>query len=88
MSAGHIVIAGGTGLLGQKCQLRLADLGYATYILTRGPFNADKRHIHWNPATRQIDTNIVDGARAVIALERYQTGETNAPEEQSTSSLE
>ena len=66
MDRQRVVIAGGTGMLGQACAEQLSQSGYEVCILTRSPRAAN--HIRWNPAEGQIDDNVVDGAYAVINL--------------------
>jgi uncharacterized protein len=48
-----ILIAGGTGLVGNRLQQIATDAGYTCYILTRNP--KQKNHIHWDVDKKYID---------------------------------
>src|SRR5574343_1653189 len=49
----HVLIAGGSGLIGKKLTLRLLEKGYDVSILSRTPKGPDQ--YYWNPQSKQID---------------------------------
>jgi uncharacterized protein (TIGR01777 family) len=63
----RIVIAGGSGLIGTACRQLFHSLGYDVLILTRQR-EVQAGQITWDPASRYIAENVVDGAHAVINL--------------------
>lgn len=62
-----ILIAGGSGLLGQALQMDLEDKGHEIRILSRST-PAKKGYFHWNPSEQHIDPNAFDSIDAVINL--------------------
>lgn len=62
-----ILIAGGSGLLGQALQKDLEDKGHEIRILSRSAL-AKKGYFHWNPSEQHIDPNAFDSIDAVINL--------------------
>lgn len=67
MNDRRIVIAGGTGLLGSACADLLRSKGYTVQILSRKASN-DENTVQWAPSKRTIESNVIDGAFAVINL--------------------
>lgn len=65
---GHILIAGGTGLVGSKLVTMLAEKGYETALLSRHANSSVIKTYRWNPAQGAIDYAAVEGASAVINL--------------------
>ncbi len=63
----RIVIAGGSGLIGNACQTLFRNAGIDVCILTRQP-SSQKGAVQWDPERRWIDRNVVDGAAAVMNL--------------------
>lgn len=61
-----VVIAGGTGFVGQRLEKELFSRGYDVYILTRSPKRPN--HIQWDPAKKQIDTNSLLATDVLINL--------------------
>lgn len=65
----RVIIAGGSGFLGQALQRRLQGDGHAVGILTRAPAIARQEEIAWNPDGTAGDwAAALDGADAVINL--------------------
>lgn len=60
-----IVIAGGTGLVGQALSKRLNELGYEVYILSR---KKNPQGFLWNPSQHYIEEGALDQTFAVINL--------------------
>ncbi|KQL45762.1 oxidoreductase [Brevibacillus choshinensis] len=63
-----IVLAGGSGFLGNALAGFLMDKGYEVVILTRGTSHDDQpiRHVHWDGATPGNWTHEISGSYAVI----------------------
>ena len=61
-----IVIAGGTGLIGQKLEKQLESSGHEVFILTRSP--KANNHIYWNPAKGEIDKEKLGGIDVIVNL--------------------
>ncbi|MED4582903.1 TIGR01777 family oxidoreductase [Brevibacillus choshinensis] len=63
-----IVLAGGSGFLGNALAGFLMDKGYEVVILTRGTSRDDHpiRHVHWDGATPGNWTHEISGSHAVI----------------------
>lgn len=68
----HIVIAGGTGLVGSRLTELLLSKGYRVTILTR---NINKQSTHknlnyalWNTNDRTIDSSVFETANAIVNL--------------------
>ena len=49
----HILLAGGTGLIGKRIQKMLLDKGHKVSVLSRNPTGKDS--YFWNPAQKKID---------------------------------
>lgn len=64
---GTVVLAGGSGLIGNACRSVLLHQGYRVVILTRS--HASEPHeVTWLPAEGHIDCNVLEGAKAVVNL--------------------
>src|SRR6185436_8239320 len=65
-----IVIAGGSGFLGQSLARLLTARDYRVFVLSRSPGNSSKRveHIHWDGRTLGDWARTVDGASAIVNL--------------------
>lgn len=61
-----VVIAGGTGFIGQKLENYLVAQGYEVKILTRKPVK--EHHVFWNPAEQQIDAEHCSDTQVLINL--------------------
>ncbi len=61
-----IVIAGGTGLIGQKLEKQLAASGHEVFILTRSP--KENNHIYWNPAKGEISKDKLEKIDVIVNL--------------------
>jgi len=69
MSARRVILAGGSGFLGQLLAGYLQPRGWEPIVLTRSPSaNARFREIAWNARTPGDWTESLDGAEAVINL--------------------
>jgi hypothetical protein len=62
----HILIAGGSGLIGNRLALRLIENGYEVSILSRNPKGSN--HYFWNPAKKEIDASILGKVDVIINL--------------------
>src|SRR5690242_16016332 len=65
-----ILLAGGSGFLGQSLISPLRQAGYEPIILTRSPDRAssDAQHLHWDARTPGPWLHALDGAAAIINL--------------------
>lgn len=78
--ASKVVIAGGTGLIGQRLAIALHQAGYSVTVLTRNPLKASTLfsipvHLQaWNGIDPQPLTDTIEGSKAVVNL----AGETIA----------
>ncbi|UFJ60687.1 TIGR01777 family protein [Anoxybacillus sediminis] len=65
-----IILAGGSGFLGQSLAALLTQKGYDVVILTRGASTERNhvRYVHWDGATIDTWTDEIDGSHAVINL--------------------
>lgn len=61
-----VLIAGGTGFIGQKLEDHLLAKGYEVKILTRKPVK--NNHVFWNPATQQMNTAQCSDTQILINL--------------------
>jgi len=70
MTQESIVIAGGTGFLGQALITRFRELGHRVYVLTRGSAQHDGNvhHLHWDGETLDEWRTCLEGASALINL--------------------
>src|SRR5690606_12802197 len=82
MTGGPIVIAGGSGLIGQALAASLADAGRDVVILTRAPPRAVGvgRAAAWAPSRAGAPIPALEGASAVVNLagRNVSTGWTQA----------
>jgi uncharacterized protein (TIGR01777 family) len=65
----RVVLAGGSGFLGQSCAKYLAERGYSVVVLTRSPREEPPASVHdiaWDGRTLGIWKYALDGAEAVI----------------------
>jgi uncharacterized protein (TIGR01777 family) len=70
-SAGRVIVAGGTGLIGRHLCPALREAGYEVVVLTRGQSRRRRDGIelaHWAPAAPGPWAQSLEGARAVINL--------------------
>ncbi len=63
----RVILAGGSGFLGQSLSAHFATLGYDTIVLSRSCRNCPG-YVHWDGVTLDDWTNHVDGAAAIINL--------------------
>jgi uncharacterized protein (TIGR01777 family) len=64
-----VLIAGGSGLIGDELSIQLLSMGYEVRILGRGTAADGKvQHFNWNPAAQLIDENCLTGVDFVINL--------------------
>jgi len=63
----HIVIAGGSGMIGTACRMLFVREGYDVYVLTRRK-DTGPGEVSWSPETQWIEKNIIEGAAAVVNL--------------------
>src|ERR1700741_783101 len=64
-----VLIAGGSGLIGDELSLRLISMGYQVRLLGRGNASEGKvQHFKWDPAAQQIDEHALIGVDIVINL--------------------
>lgn len=64
-----ILIAGGTGLIGQRLSEQLEARGYQVRLLSRTPGKkANREAFAWNPAKNEIDPKALEGVYGVINL--------------------
>lgn len=61
-----ILIAGGSGFLGRKCEDLLSKRGAKVYILTRHPERINE--IYWNPEKGEIDSELLGSIQVLINL--------------------
>ncbi|MCB0824652.1 MAG: TIGR01777 family oxidoreductase [Armatimonadetes bacterium] len=66
MSPGKIVIAGGSGFLGQAVADHLSDLGYEIVILSRSASGSKYKNVQWDGKSQGAWSSELDGAEAVI----------------------
>lgn len=62
-----ILLAGGTGLIGQNLVRLLRAEGHQVNILTRSDFNK-KHHFHWSPKTKEIDAEALKHVDIIVNL--------------------
>jgi hypothetical protein len=61
-----IVIAGGTGMIGQQIEKLLTQKNHDVFILTRSPKKSN--HIAWNPKEKTLDSSKIQGTNYLINL--------------------
>lgn len=65
----HILITGGTGLIGSKLSEKLLEKGYRVSQLSRKPVNnPDIKTYLWNVEKSELDENCLDGVDTIIHL--------------------
>lgn len=64
----RIVLAGGSGQVGQVLARHFQQLGHHVTVLTRGPFTAPWQTVHWDGATEGPWTETLEGADVCINL--------------------
>src|SRR5690554_2414672 len=62
-----VLIAGGSGLIGQEVQKELKKSGHEVRILTRKE-NPETPYFHWNPKKKEIDRVAIKGVQVIINL--------------------
>ena len=62
----NILIAGGTGLIGQRLVRSLESKGYSVSVLSRNP--AGKNEYFWNPLKQEIDESCLKDVEVLINL--------------------
>lgn len=69
MTQKTVVIAGATGLVGNRLQIILANLGYTIHVLSTNPKQSSKKNVfNWSIKNNFIDTNVFRNADVVINL--------------------
>lgn len=63
-----VLIAGGTGLIGQALQQKLLTLGYEVRILTRQKNKLNTEFYYWNPDTNELDVAALKNVSFLINL--------------------
>lgn len=63
-----IVIAGGSGLIGREVTKQLLVAGHEVRWLTRNKTVLEKNQFHWNPISKEIDSEALKGATVLINL--------------------
>lgn len=63
-----ILIAGGTGLIGQALQKRFKEAGHEVRILSRKPSDPLQNLFHWDPDREQIDAAALPGVTTIVNL--------------------
>ncbi|WP_417264976.1 TIGR01777 family oxidoreductase [Brumimicrobium sp.] len=62
-----VLIAGGSGLIGQEVQKELKKSGHEVRILTRQE-NPEAPYFHWDPKNKEIDRAAIKGVQVIINL--------------------
>ena len=63
-----IVVAGGTGLIGNRLVKLWRDQGHEVRILSRGKTRAAEGVFHWDPVKKVIDLLAIDGVQVLVNL--------------------
>ena len=63
-----VLLAGGSGLIGQQIKHELQSKGYRACLLTRGKSRPDQGVYQWDPAEKEIDPEALAGCYGVINL--------------------
>lgn len=63
-----ILLAGGTGLIGQEMQQFLIHAGHEVRVLSRKPSDLSINQFHWDPSNEEIDRAALDGVTTIINL--------------------
>jgi len=63
-----ILIAGGTGMIGQEMVRYFRGKGHEARILSRGKTNVAKSIFHWNPKKKEIDLLAIENVTTLINL--------------------
>lgn len=66
----HVLISGGSGLVGRHLTHKLQDSGYQVHILTRGSSGNDHGILyhHWDPANETLDQRVIEETDHVVNL--------------------
>ena len=66
----HVVVTGGTGLVGRHLVRRLSEQGHAVTVLTRGPTESREGvdYRHWDPRKGELDRQVLVQAEVVVHL--------------------
>jgi uncharacterized protein (TIGR01777 family) len=68
MKSNHtILLAGGTGLIGQNLVELLKSEGHKVHVLTRSDYKKEN-HFHWSPNSKEIDENSLENVDIIINL--------------------
>lgn len=69
MDMQHVLIAGGTGLIGSRLSDLLAEKGYSVSHLSRNPNPASKcKTFLWNPAQHKMDAEAINDIDCIVNL--------------------
>lgn len=63
-----VLVAGGTGLIGQEIVRHFRAQGHEVRILSRGKTVAETSVFHWNPSEEKIDSAALVGVTSIINL--------------------
>jgi uncharacterized protein (TIGR01777 family) len=70
-----IILAGGTGLIGNYLRQSFEEKGYDYTILTRNPKKGEEAHYaYWDPDQEILDAKILEGAKFIINLSGANVG--------------
>lgn len=68
MATEIILIAGGSGMIGQSLKNHFLKKGFETRILTRGKSDYQQNLYHWDPIKREIDQQVFKGVTTLVNL--------------------
>lgn len=63
-----VLIAGGTGLIGEALVKLLTSIDYDVYVLSRKETDLSKKIYHWNPTLKKIDLQAIENTAILINL--------------------